>query len=378
MTLVSPDYLTKDKLGMLRSLLRDKVLVKLFAVSLVIKLLSINEAWVERYYSTGIYRHLTGFLRLITGWVPFSVGDLVYAGAFVYLVVKTWKYLKILKSRTVKDYLFHVLVSKLLRLVLSIYLVFNIAWGLNYNRQGIAAQLHLDVQPYSLEDLEMVNKVLVQRLNRAAATVDTGMRKPLERNVNLFKEALATYKIVEQHHPFLKYRHLSVKTSFFSRVGHYFGFTGYYNPFTGEAQIKSTAPVFIKPFVVTHEMAHQLGYAKESEANLVAFLSCRRSKHPEFVYSIYYDMFYYSIRELHRRDSLSAKSLTENLHPQVKKDNEALAAYFKQLANPVEPYVAAFYDEFLKLNNQPKGVKTYNEVVAFLIAYQKRYGLQAI
>jgi hypothetical protein len=37
-----------------------------------------------------------------------------------------------------------------------------------------------------------------------------------------------------------------------------------------------------------------------------------------------------------------------------------------------------FYDGFLKMNNQPKGKETYNEVVAWLIAYMKRYGEEAI
>jgi hypothetical protein len=46
--------------------------------------------------------------------------------------------------------------------------------------------------------------------------------------------------------------------------------------------------------------------------------------------------------------------------------------------NAVEPYISKFYDQFLKLNRQPKGTRTYNEVVAWLIAYQKKYGVEAI
>jgi hypothetical protein len=37
-----------------------------------------------------------------------------------------------------------------------------------------------------------------------------------------------------------------------------------------------------------------------------------------------------------------------------------------------------FYDSYLKMNNQPKGKATYNEVVAWLIAYMKKYGAQAL
>jgi hypothetical protein len=125
-------------------------------------------------------------------------------------------------------------------------------------------------------------------------------------------------------------------------------------------------------------MAHQIGYAKENEANLVSFLVSRTSENLEFRYSIYYDVYLYSIAELNRRDSVRAKAFTQTLHPQVKRDNEELKEYLERSSNPVEPYISAFYNEYLKLNNQPKGKMTYNAVVAWLIAYQKKYGDDAI
>ena len=36
------------------------------------------------------------------------------------------------------------------------------------------------------------------------------------------------------------------------------------------------------------------------------------------------------------------------------------------------------YDKYLKLNNQPKGKATYNEVIAYLIAYMKKFGKEAL
>ncbi len=34
--------------------------------------------WVEKYYSTGLYPLISAFFRRLYGWVPFSVGDLIY------------------------------------------------------------------------------------------------------------------------------------------------------------------------------------------------------------------------------------------------------------------------------------------------------------
>jgi hypothetical protein len=73
-----------------------------------------------------------------------------------------------------------------------------------------------------------------------------------------------------------------------------------------------------------------------------------------------------------------AKAYKEELHPQVKKDNNELRQYLLRSANLIEPFVTSFYGEYLRLNNQPNGKYTYNEVVAWLIAYRKKYGNVAI
>jgi hypothetical protein len=293
-------------------------------------------------------------------------------------VAKAWKLINLLKKRQLRNYLSRKLLKKLLRLGAGSYLVFNIYWGLNYNRQGIAGQLHLQVEPYSLQDLTTVTDVLLQRLNACASQVDPLKRKTLDKNHILFNEGIAAYKEVQQQLPFLTYTHPSIKASLFSRIGHFFGFTGYYNPFTGEAQVKTSVPPFLKPFIVTHEIGHQLGYAKENEANFTGYLACRSSKNPEFRYSVYYELYRYAISELRRKDSALAKTYKQRLHPQVNRDNLALINYFLQSDNPMEPVVSSLYDEYLRWNSQPKGKMTYNEVIAWLIAYQKKYGTQAI
>jgi hypothetical protein len=363
---------------MFKSLLRDKLFFSLLALTIFIKLLSLNEAWVERYYTYGFYPYVSRTLRFLFGWLPFSVGDVLYMAAVIYLVYKAVKFLRVLAKRQVKQYLRWVLVKKLLHLGLWIYLIFNIFWGLNYNRLGMAVQLQLDVKPYTVQDLDTLTATIQSRLNQYATMVDSTRRKAMDKNHVLFTEGIAAYGEIKKSMPYLAYMNPSVKPSMFSHIGHYFGFTGYYNPFSGEAQIKTTAPFFIKPFVTTHEIGHQLGYAKENEANFVAFFAGRSSANPEFRYSVYFEMYLYAIRDLARKDATKAGEYKAQLHPQVKKDTEELIAYLIRSENPVEPWVTRFYDEFLKMNNQPKGKMTYNEVVAWLIAYQKKFGREAI
>ena len=150
---------------MLKSLLRDRLLLILLILAILLKLCSLREDWVERYYTYGFYPFLSTLMRFLLGWIPISIGDIVYIAAFLFLVVKAWKLLRLLAKRKVKEYLSWVLFRKYLRLMLWIYIVFNISWGLNYDRRGIADQLQLQVQPYSKEDLFHLTGVLEQRLN---------------------------------------------------------------------------------------------------------------------------------------------------------------------------------------------------------------------
>jgi hypothetical protein len=359
---------------MFKSLLRDRNLVFLLLLAIVIKVFSLNEAWVEKYYTYGFYPVFSKALRLLFGWIPFSLGDLVYVGAFIFLVMKAWKLIRLLAKRKVKEYLSWILFRKYLKLVLWIYIVFNVFWGLNYNRQGIAHQLGLNVQAYTAKDLYDLASALQQQLNTYAVQVDSVKRLSLNNNTILFNEGIAVYKGISGQYPFLTYKQASLKPSLFTDIGQFFGFTGYYNPFSGEAQIKTSVPVFVKPFILCHEMAHQLGYAKENEANMVAFLSGRVSDNVEFRYSAYWDAYTYAVRELRRYDTTAFKELRKTVHPQFRKDYKTYLEYLYKSRNVVEPLMSEFYDSYLKMNNQPKGRATYNEVVAWLVAYMKKYG----
>jgi hypothetical protein len=50
----------------------------------------------------------------------------------------------------------------------------------------------------------------------------------------------------------------------------------------------------------------------------------------------------------------------------------------KKYRNPIEAIIDHLYGQYLKANNQPSGKLTYNEVVAWLVAYYKKYGAEAI
>ncbi|HJW17798.1 MAG TPA: DUF3810 family protein, partial [Flavisolibacter sp.] len=100
---------------MLKSLLRDRKLLLLLFLAIVIKLFSLNEAWVEKYYTYGFYPFISRLLRTLFGWLPVSIGDLAYLAAFIWLVYKAWKLIRLLAKKQLKEYLSRVLLKKYIR-----------------------------------------------------------------------------------------------------------------------------------------------------------------------------------------------------------------------------------------------------------------------
>jgi hypothetical protein len=352
--------------------------VLLIVLTILIKWASWYPDWVENNYTYGVYPYLTKIQRFLFGWLPFSVGDLFYGFLILIVILRTYRFFKVLFQQKLTRSYFVVALQQAIFFFLFVYVFFNLFWGLNYNRQGISYQLKIEVKKYSLADIDTLTTVIQERLNKYAEVATEEQRDSFRKKKDLFREGRNAYQNAAKKYPYLDYQPPSVKPSLFSYAGNYLGFQGYYNPFSGEGQVNTTIPRFLEPFVTCHEIAHQLGYAKENEANFVAFLACRDYPSPVFQYSLYFDMYNYAAGEVYRRDTALAAAFSKKLHPQVVKDFKELRSFYKRYKNPIEPIITWSYGHFLKANNQPGGKQTYNEVVAWLIAYAKKFGWEQL
>jgi uncharacterized membrane protein YidH (DUF202 family) len=345
----------------------------LVALALFVKIFSLFPEAVEHYYSLGVYPYIANFLRLLFGWVPFSVGDVLYLIAGTIGVIKLIVFLIELFRRKITRQLLLQKLKRLIAFILIVYILFNTLWGLNYNRVSMAQQFHLSRQEYSTRELTSLVQLLTDSLNAIASSYVRDNRVFAKRPV--FRKATVAYTIANKHYSLLYYPYPSIKSSLYGSILNYTGVSGYYNPFTGEAQVNTAMPGFVLPFVTCHEIGHQIGYAKEDEANFAGFLTA--DLHPDtiFRYAAYFDMYSYARRELYQRDSISAKAIGQQLSPHIKADFIYLKNFYKSYENPVEPLITKIYAQYLKVNQQPGGMDTYSEVVAMLVAYYKKQGL---
>ena len=357
-----------------RYLLQNKIWwISALLLVVLIKLFSLNKDWVEVLYTSKFYFYISKFLRFLFGWIPFSLGDVLYLIAGCWLL---WKLFVLIKLSLQKKLTRKLVFIRYLKLVLDfafIYIIFNIFWGINYNRKGIASQLSLTNLSYDTTDLLLIQHLLLQKVNTSKSAL-IRIREAYPSKKELFKKAKDSYASAQKIYPFLLLENLSVKSSLYGKFGDYLGFTGYYNPFTGEAQVNTTVPQFLQPYITTHEIAHQLGYAKENEANFVGYLAAINSPDTLFHYSAYFDLFLYANREVYYFDSVSSKKNLELLNPEVKKDIREIRQFNLDHRSFVEPLITWIYGRYLKLNQQPQGMRSYNAVVAMMIAYYKKYG----
>lgn len=353
----------------------------LIFVSFLLFFIGFLPDFVEKCYSIGFYPLLGNWLRLLTGWVPFSIGDLLYLGFGVCLIVFLKKGIgKIYKEKVTLNLIIYLLGNGI-RFFCWIYILFKLFWGMNYSRLGIEQQLGIQKYHYTKEDITSLTNLLINQTNVLRRSfADNSL--PIY-SLDLLKlEAVKSYQIANSKHPFLNYQNLSVKESLYTPLANYIGFTGYYNPFSGEAQIRTDVPNVLTPYITCHEMAHQLGYASESEANFVGYLAASNSDNSYFKYSVYLDLLGYALSQqfiLYARDSsfTAFKEIVKynknNIDTLVKKDRKEIRHFFMMSRNSIAPISADLFDQYLKMNKQLAGINSYDEVLGWLIAYQKKY-----
>jgi hypothetical protein len=315
----------------------------------------LDEQRVELWYASGVYPYIAAGMRYLVGWLPISFGDLLYVAAIIYSIVTLRKSFR--RS--------FVTTARRLFTVLSLtWLIFHVLWGFNYYRTSIPDQFKLERGEVKKEEIVAFAEYSLREANKL------GIR---EQGIGVIDKNLITsaYEKLSKLHPQLTYHPISFKSSLFGVMGNYMGYGGYYNPFTGEAQINDHMPSFMLPYIAVHEVAHQLGYAKESEANFIGYLAAMHSEDSLLQYSANLEMFLYANRALRRFDSTVAKQNMERLSPRIKKDLADYKVFAEKYYGPVDKFVTWFYTGFLNFNNQPEGMMSYNRGMVYVMRYLK-------
>jgi hypothetical protein len=335
--------------------------IAILVIALLIYLFGFSPSLVQKYYSIGFYLYISSALRFISSIFPFAIGDIIYAlliGFVLYKIVRFYKRRKSLKRQD------RFLVPlQVLSFFLILYIIFKIVWGLNYSRPSVSEELGIGNEKYSVKELVLLGDYFVKKTN------DLKLKQgkiPAYTINELESKSAEAYSLMSRKNQLFRYQNPCLKSVLNSWMISKIGIEGYYAPLSGEANMNMNLPDFVKPYVSCHEIGHQLGIAYEDEANLLGYLTASNSVDVNYQYSANYEMLRYILFEIRMKSPDDYKLLYLKILPQVLADFKTEKEFWRKYNGDMFGYMDAAFDSFLKLNNQKKGIDSYQDIVIWL------------
>lgn len=345
---------------------KNKLIAFLILQIILIRILAFFPETVENYYTNGFYSFLSTISRTFFAKFSFSVGDVLYGLVFLFLFYRIIKNRKTITPKKV--------VIGILNFISIFYFLFNLCWGLNNYRIPLKDKMELSYE-YNLEELLHFTDKMIQEANTLQLKITQNDSLAIESsytNQQIYDLTMDAYAMLAQNNADYTYIHPCIKNSLISIPLSYMGFGGYLNPFTGEAQVNALLPKYSFPATALHEIAHQVGYASESEANFIGYLASESSENLYFKYAGITSALRYCLRNIEKIAPTQVEVYIAKINYGVLQNFEQSKQFWEAHQNPFEIIFSMFYDNFLKLNNQSDGLDSYSKYVGLLISYDKK------
>jgi hypothetical protein len=337
-------------------------LLKFFvlAAAAVMALAPLPRGMVERVYARGVYPLIQPPLTSLTNRTPFAWFDgmlLTVAGSIMAL----W----IVRLRRRRGGVVPTVVGLSVdtaAIAAVLYLWFLAAWGLNYRREPLRAELDFREDRITHESLRELGLRNVESLNALHAGAHAlgwlefrdlpGALEPA------FRRAQEDLAMSWRARPGLPKR--SLFDFYFMRVS----VDGMTAPFFLETLANQSLLPFERPATVAHEWSHLAGYADESEANFLGWLVCMRGSAADR-YSGWLSLYFTVMGSL---PSADRDDLSRALEAGPRRDLQAIRDRIQRHAVPIASRTGyALYDRYLKANRVEAGIRSYAEVVRLLL-----------
>ena len=348
------------------------VLVSLFSIllinSIIYQLQPFASNSIFEYYTTGYFSLTSSLQHLVFGFLPISFGDIFYIIIFFVLIIQILILLYSLIRWRIQNIVN--ITTNIILLVLMTWLLLGSQWNWNYSQPSLEAKHNLDSSDYSVEELASFTKKLISETKQAKKGANFDIFS--DDTNSIIDMSYLGYKVLAKDDDFYKYNYPSIKYSLFSSVLPFLGISGYYNPFTSEAQITKGIPIIQVPFVINHEIAHQLGIASEAEANFIGYIASINNPLSTIQYSGNINLLMYCLSDLRKRDYQDYDSIIESIPRNIKDDINEISLFWGNYRNKYRKHFDKGYDKFLKSNNQKEGLESYNKVVSLAIFYNRK------
>ena len=358
------------------------IIVLIISLVLIIRKVFIAHPHLAELYIRNIYPYITNIWRKLNSLLPFS-----FTEVFVYvLVILAIIFIVYLITKAIKKELSDKKTKAKLRNIFTVVLLvfsfmlstFYINFAYAYNRNDLATNLGIDLEKISVEQLYEASTYLRDELNKASLKVsrnEEGEFQPEIKLEDVLKDAYLNYEEAAKNteNQFFKdYLYMGpvrVKPVLSSSLWSYTGTTGIFIPFWMESSVNidTTADEII--FSALHEIAHSYGFARENEANFLAFYVGVNADDPDIRYSSLIMSYTYLNNALYGEDKSLHQKLYQGLRPEVRIDLSKRNHYWDLHEGEIKEASRKTNDKYLKSNQQDSGVKSYGEVVDLIVAY---------
>ena len=328
------------------------VRIALVALALAAAVLPIPPGAVEQWYSRAFYPAVQTSLTPMTNQIPIALLDV---SVVVLLVIAVWRVFRLRRKVGVPRALAAAAFG-LVTLLAAVYLVFLVLWGLNYRRLPLERKLQLDESRITEEAAIHFVSDASARINSLyqLAHLDAPPGPSLEDAFSRAQAALGASRAAVPGVP---------KASLLEAYFRWAGIDGMTNPFFLEIIVNPEVLRIEQPFVLAHEWAHLAGYADESEANLVAWLTCLKGD-ALAEYSGWMAMFGQVASDV---PMSSRRRISPALAPGPQADFREIAARWARARPAVRSFARETYDVFLRANRVEAGIASYDRVVRLIL-----------
>lgn len=264
--------------------------------------------------------------------------------------------------------------------------LFYLLWGVHYARPGLEPRLGLEAA--GLVPAEVLRELAAESVERTNllyrevhGAPDAGLPSPglpLPRAApdlaEAWDRAVERWNLPER----MRRPHGRPKYFLASPLVRPFGIAGMYVPFTGEALVVRGLPGGQRGKEAAHEMAHQRGVARESDANVLAYLVTREADAPELRYAGALFLQRQLLAALAALDSGEARRQVELRYPGVQRDVDEMVRYRQAVTGPVSQAASRANHAMLQRHGIPDGVASYRGSVWVVAALAAREGADAV
>jgi len=332
----------------------------LIALAVVLALVPTPAAWVESVYSRRVYLISQNLLTPLSSLPTFALFDLLVAVAAV--AIPTWWVVAIRRSGPRgRVHAAAQTVFSTIALAAGAYLVFLLVWGLNYRREPLTAKLDYQPQGVTSQALAELADEAVTRLNALHSPARAEPWSELDQLPVHLGPAFAQVQrdLGADRAAVTGVPKATLLTPYFRRAG----VDGMINPFSLEVLINASVLPFERPFVVAHEWAHLAGYADESEASFVGWLTCvsgdARARYSAWVFLL--------PQVLRHLDPERQAEVWQQLNDGPTRDFRAVSERVSEAVPVVRRNANRVYDRYLKANRVDAGIASYGEVINLVL-----------